>query len=51
MTGLDVEKFKLPPKESHKPPVFREEVLESLKENYPKEFKEQIESYFRNLTE
>jgi hypothetical protein len=50
-TGLDMEKFKLPAKEAHKPPVFREEVLESLKENYPKAFKEQVESYFRNLTE
>jgi hypothetical protein len=51
MTGFDTEKFKLPGKEAHRPPVFREEVQESLKENYPKQFKEQVESYFRNLTE
>jgi hypothetical protein len=50
-TGLDLEKFKLPPKESHKPPVLREEIQEALRKSYPKEFKEEIERYFRSLTE
>lgn len=52
MTGLDMERFRLPGKEDYKVPrSFREEILESLKQGMPPQFKEQIESYFKNLSE
>ena len=52
MTGLDMEKFRLPGKEDYKVPrSFREEILESLKPEVPPQLKEQIESYFKNLSE
>jgi hypothetical protein len=51
-TGLDTEKFRLPGKEDYKVPrSFREEILESLKQGVPRQMKEQIESYFKNLSE
>ncbi len=52
LTGLDTEKFRLPGKEDYKAPrSFREEILEALKQGVPRRLKEQIESYFKNLTE
>jgi len=52
IAGLDTEKFHLPGKEDYKAPrSFREEILESLKQGIPPQFKEQIESYFKNLSE
>lgn len=52
ITGLDLERFKLPGKEDYKAPrSLREEILESLKQGVPQQFKEQIEEYFRNLSE
>jgi Domain of unknown function (DUF4175) len=52
MTGLDTEKFRLPGKEDYRAPrSFREEILESLKQGVPRQMKEQIESYFKNLSE
>jgi hypothetical protein len=52
LTGLDTEKFRLPDKEDYKVPrSFREEILESLKQGVPSQHKEQIESYFKNLSE
>ena len=51
-TGLDTEKFRLPGKEDYKAPRnFREEILESLKQGVPPQMKEQIERYFKNLSE
>lgn len=51
-TGLDTEKFRLPGKEEHKAPRnFREEILESLKQGVPPQLKDQIERYFKNLSE
>jgi hypothetical protein len=51
-TGLDTEKFRLPGKEDYKAPrSFREEILESLKQGVPPQLKEQIERYFKNLSE
>jgi hypothetical protein len=51
-TGLDTEKFRLPGKEEYKAPRnFREEILESLKQGVPPQMKDQIERYFRNLSE
>jgi hypothetical protein len=50
--GLNNRDFKLPGKEDYQvPKTFREEIIKALKEGYPQEFKEQIERYFRNLTE
>jgi len=52
MTGLDMERFRLPGAEDYKVPrSFREEILESLKQGVPPQLKEQIESYFKNLSE
>jgi soluble cytochrome b562 len=51
-TGLDTEKFRLPGKEEYKAPRnFREEILDSLKQGVPRQMKEQIERYFKNLSE
>ncbi|HUK40850.1 MAG TPA: DUF4175 family protein, partial [Candidatus Acidoferrales bacterium] len=51
-TGLDTEKFRLPGKEDYKAPrSFREEILESLKQGVPPQMKDQIERYFKNLSE
>src|SRR5262249_1111501 len=51
-TGLDTEKFRLPGKEDYKAPRnFREEILKSLKQGVPPQMKEQIERYFKNLSE
>lgn len=51
-TGMDTEKFRLPGKEDYKAPRnFREEILESLKQGVPPQMKEQIERYFKNLSE
>ena len=52
VTGLEMERFRLPGKEDYKAPRnFREEILESLKQGVPPQMKEQIERYFKNLTE
>jgi hypothetical protein len=52
LTGLDTEAFRLPGKDDYKAPrSFREEILESLKQGIPSQHKQQIESYFRNLSE
>src|SRR5688572_222691 len=51
-TGLDTEKFRLPGKEEYKAPRnFREEILDSLKQGVPPQLKDQIERYFKNLSE
>ncbi|HEY7221901.1 MAG TPA: DUF4175 family protein [Candidatus Binatia bacterium] len=51
-SGLDTEKFHLPGKDEYKAPRnFREEILESLKQGVPSQMKEQIERYFKNLSE
>jgi soluble cytochrome b562 len=51
-TGLDTEKFRLPGKDDYKAPRnFREEILESLKHGVPPQMKDQIERYFKNLSE
>ena len=51
-TGLSTEKFKLPGKGDYKAPRrFREDILESLKQGVPDQFKDQIESYFKDLSQ
>jgi soluble cytochrome b562 len=52
VTGLEMERFRLPGKEDYKAPRnFREEILESLKQGIPPQMKDQIERYFKNLSE
>ena len=52
ITGLDKEKFQLPGKEDYRVPRrFREEILESLKRGVPDQFKDQIENYFKDLSQ
>ncbi len=51
LTGLDTEKFKLPGKDDYKPERFRKEVLESLKQAVPDRYKEQVERYFKELSQ
>lgn len=51
LTGLDTEKFKLPGKDDYKPEKFRQEVLESLKQGVPDRYKEQVERYFKELSQ
>jgi hypothetical protein len=51
-TGLDREEFEPPPKDAYQvPKIFREKVLEGLKEEIPSEYKRKVERYFRGLTE
>ena len=52
LSGLDTEKFQLPGKEDYQVPRrFREEILESLKQGVPDRFKDQIENYFKDLSQ
>jgi hypothetical protein len=52
VTGLEMERFRLPGKEDYRAPRnFREEILESLKQGVPPQMKDQIERYFKNLSE
>jgi len=52
LSGLDTEKFKLPGKEDYRVPRrYREEILESLKQGVPDQFKDQIENYFKDLSQ
>ena len=51
-TGLDREEFDPPSKDAYQAPkIFREKVLESLKEGIPSQYKREVERYFRGLTE
>lgn len=48
--GASVRNFQLPDKEAYKVPrMFREDIMEALKEGYPERFKELIEQYYRNI--
>ena len=51
-TGIDREEFEPPSKDAYQvPKIFREKVLESLKEDVPSRYKKEVEKYFRGLTE
>jgi len=48
--GASVRNFQLPDKSAYKVPrMFREDIMEALKEGYPERFKELIEQYYRNI--
>ena len=51
-TGLDREEFETPAKDAYQvPKIFREKVMESLKEEVPSQYRRKVEKYFRGLTE
>ena len=51
-TGLDREEFEPPSKDAYKvPKIFRDKVLEGLKEETPSEYKRKVEKYFKGLSE
>jgi hypothetical protein len=51
-SGTDNQKVRLPRAEDYKPPkAFREELLESLKEKYPKIYEEIIHKYYKHLAD
>ncbi len=51
-TGIDREEFEPPSKEAYRAPkIFREKVMESLKEEVPSQYRREVEKYFRGLTE
>jgi len=50
--GVKIGYVKLPGAEEYKPPKeFREEIIEALKEKYPKLYEELIKQYYKRLTE
>jgi hypothetical protein len=50
IAGASVRNFQLPDKEAYKVPrMFREDIMEALKEGYPERYKELIEQYYRNI--
>jgi len=52
LTGIDREEFEPPSKDTHRvPKIFREKVMESLKERVPSPYRRDVEKYFRGLTE
>jgi hypothetical protein len=51
-TGIDREEFEPPSKEAYQvPKIFREKVMESLKDEVPSPYRRKVEKYFRGLTE
>jgi len=51
-TGIDREEFDPPSKDAYRvPEIFREKILESLKEGIPSPYRREVEKYFRGLTE
>jgi hypothetical protein len=51
-TGIDKEEFEPPSKDAYKvPKVFREKIMESLKEGIPSQYRREVEDYFRGLSE
>jgi hypothetical protein len=50
VAGANVRNFQLPDKEAYKAPrMFREDIMEALKEGYPERYKELIEHYYRSI--
>lgn len=51
-TGIDREEFDPPSKDAYQAPkIFREKVMESLREGVPSQYRREVERYFRGLTE
>ena len=50
VAGTSVRNFQLPDKQAYKVPrMFREDIMEALKEGYPERYKKLIEQYYRNI--
>jgi hypothetical protein len=50
VAGASVRNFQLPDKEAYKVPrMFREDIMEALKEGYPARYKGLIEQYYRDI--
>lgn len=51
-TGIDREEFDPPAKDAYKAPeAFREKIMEALKEDIPSQYRQEVERYFRGLTQ
>jgi hypothetical protein len=51
-TGIDREEFQTPSKDAYQvPKIFREKIMESLKEKIPPQYRQKVEKYFQGLTE
>jgi hypothetical protein len=51
-TGIDREEFEPPSKDAYRAPkMFRERVMDALKEGVPSQYKREVERYFRGLTQ
>jgi hypothetical protein len=52
LTGIDREEYEPPLKDAYRvPKIFRERVMESLKERVPPSYRREVEKYFRGLAE
>jgi hypothetical protein len=52
VSGIQVAPVQLPGANEYKPPrVFRQEIIEALKEKYPQKYEKIIKEYYRKLTE
>jgi hypothetical protein len=50
--GTNMRSFRIPGKEDDKAsPIFRQEILKSLREGYPARYEERIKGYFHRITE
>lgn len=50
VSGSSTRNFQLPDKDVYKAPrMFREDIIEALKEGYPERYKERIEQYYRHI--
>ncbi len=51
-TGIDKEEFDPPSKDAYRvPAMYREKMMESLKEDVPSQYKKDVQRYFRGLAE
>jgi hypothetical protein len=51
-TGMDREEFQPPSKDAYKvPQILREKVMDALKEDIPSRYRQEVERYFKGLTE
>jgi soluble cytochrome b562 len=51
-TGIDKEEFDPPSKDAYQvPKIYREKILDALKEGVPSSYKREVEKYFRGLAE
>jgi hypothetical protein len=51
-TGIDREEFDPPSRDDYKAPqIFRERIMEALKDDIPSRYRREVENYFKGLTE